>query len=66
MEAFYSLKPNLNIDYLDYDLYPKGFFSNLEGAINSEAKAAWVGVKTLDEAIASIQERVQQFLDQNR
>lgn len=66
MEAFYNLKPDLNIDYLDYDLYPNGFFSNLEGAINSEVKAAWVGVKTLDEAIISMQERVQLFLDQNR
>ncbi|MNZ27804.1 Bacterial extracellular solute-binding protein [compost metagenome] len=64
MEAFYNLKPDTNFTRMNYDLLPKGFLRNLEGVVGSEAKAAMVGVKTLDEAMVSMQERGQQLLDQ--
>ncbi|MBA9085718.1 multiple sugar transport system substrate-binding protein [Fontibacillus solani] len=63
MEAFYSLKPNLFRNYVHWEVLPKEFGKILD-IINSEGKAAMVGAKTLDEAIASMQERGQQLLDQ--
>ncbi|MMZ70660.1 hypothetical protein D1872_337590 [compost metagenome] len=64
MEAFYNLKPKFQ-KFINYDLFPDRFFSNLEGIINSEGKAVWAGVKNPEEAIASMQERAQKFLDEN-
>lgn len=64
MEAFYNLKPDVNRKIINYNLFPNRFFGNLDGIINSEGKAVMVGVKTLDEAIASMQERGQKLLDQ--
>lgn len=64
MEAFYNLKPDVNRKIINYNLFPNRFFGNLDGIINSEGKAVMVGVKTLDEAIASMQERGQRLLDQ--
>ncbi|MBA9085707.1 multiple sugar transport system substrate-binding protein [Fontibacillus solani] len=64
MEAFYNLKPDVNRTVNYYDALPKGFLKQITGIINSEGKAAMVGAKTLDEAIASMQERGQQLLDQ--
>ncbi|MNF14600.1 hypothetical protein D3C80_2168740 [compost metagenome] len=63
MEAFYSLKPNVNRNYVQWEVLPNEFGKILD-VINSEGKAAMVGAKTLDEAIASMQERGQQLLDQ--
>ncbi|WP_334072207.1 MULTISPECIES: ABC transporter substrate-binding protein [Paenibacillus] len=63
MDAFYNLKPVMNSQNINSDLFPKGFFGGLEGIINSEGKAAMVGAKTLDEAMASMQERGQRLLD---
>ncbi|SDF88152.1 multiple sugar transport system substrate-binding protein [Fontibacillus panacisegetis] len=64
MEAFYILKPKIQT-FINYDLFPNRFFSNLKGIVNSEGKAVWAGVKTPEEAIASMQERAQKFLDEN-
>lgn len=65
MEAFYNLKPDVNAHIgVDYRLLPLRTYSNLKGIINSEAKAVMVGAKTLDEAMASMQERGQRLLDQ--
>lgn len=63
IEAFYNLKPDVNSVYVDYELLPKGFYGNIRGIINSEGKAVMVGAKSLDEAMASMQERGQQLLD---
>ncbi|WP_410770609.1 ABC transporter substrate-binding protein [Fontibacillus sp. BL9] len=64
MEAFYNLEPDVNRTFIDFDKFPKGFFGNMDGIINSELKAVTVGAKTLDEAVASMQERGQRLLDQ--
>ncbi|RCX19134.1 multiple sugar transport system substrate-binding protein [Fontibacillus phaseoli] len=64
MEAFYNLKPDVNRTFIDFDKFPKGFFGNMDEIINSELKAVTVGAKTLDEAVASMQERGQRLLDQ--
>lgn len=65
MEAFYILKPDVTIsNRVNYDLLPQWTSTNLKGIINSELKAVTVGAKTLDEAIASMQERGQRLLDQ--
>lgn len=64
MEAFYNLKPDVNRKIVNYSLFPKGFLGNLEGIINSEGKAVMAGAKTLDKAMASMQERGQKLLDQ--
>lgn len=64
MEAFYSLKPDVNPTRIDYDNGPEGFHTRMKEIISSEAKAVMVGAKTLDEAIASMQERGQKLLDE--
>ncbi|MNI68056.1 hypothetical protein D3C73_1237250 [compost metagenome] len=64
MESFYKLKPEVNFNG-DYDLLPDGVSGKVRDIITSELKAAMAGAKTLDEAIASMQERGQQVLDQN-
>lgn len=66
MEAFYKLKPDVNWTPVNYDLLPKGFYGKMRDIINSEGKAAMVGAKTLEDAIASMQERGQQLLEQNK
>lgn len=66
MEAFYNLKPDADVEYVDYDLLPQGFALHMEGVIASEAKAVMVGVKNLDEAMVSMQERGQRWLDQKK
>lgn len=63
MEAFYILKPDVNSKSTDYRLLPQGTSSNLKGIINSELKAVTAGAKTLDEAMASMEERGQRLLD---
>lgn len=65
MEAFYNLKPDVNpYSFVDYDLLPPRTYSNLKGIISSEAKAVMVGTKTLEEAMASMEERGQRLLEQ--
>lgn len=64
MEAFYVLKPRDKwMPYEYYSAPPKGFFAGMEGIINSELKAVTAGAKTLDEAMASMEERGQRLLD---
>lgn len=64
MESFYKLEPERNFTG-NYDLLPTGVHRKIKGIISSEIKAAILGVKTLDEAISSMQERGQQMLDQH-
>lgn len=64
VEAFYNQKFKLEHFKKDWTAVPDGFNSQMKGIINSEAKAVMVGAKTLDEAMGSMQERGQQFLDQ--
>ncbi|MNJ77210.1 hypothetical protein D3C77_746490 [compost metagenome] len=56
----------MNWTPVNYDLLPKGFYGKMRDIINSEGKAAMVGAKTLEDAIASMQERGQQLLEQNK
>ncbi|GIO35264.1 hypothetical protein J41TS12_01250 [Paenibacillus antibioticophila] len=64
VEAFYKLKPDVTSSgNVNYDLLPLGTYTNLRGIINSELKAVAAGAKTLDEALASMQERGQRLLD---
>ncbi|MNH93710.1 Bacterial extracellular solute-binding protein [compost metagenome] len=65
MEAFFTLKPDLDRSFVNFDLFPDGFFGSLQDIINSEGKAAMVGAKTLDEAISSMQQRGEQQLERN-
>ncbi|MNW46190.1 putative ABC transporter substrate-binding protein YesO [compost metagenome] len=64
MDSFYRLKPEVNF-VGNYDLLPDGVSVKVRDIITSELKAAIAGVKSLDEAISSMQERGQQVLDQN-
>ncbi|MNO70914.1 Bacterial extracellular solute-binding protein [compost metagenome] len=66
MEAFFTLKPDLNHSFINFDLFPDSFFGSLGDIINSEGKAAMVGAKTLDEAIASMQQRGEQQLERSK
>lgn len=63
MEAFYTLNPDINRKLIDYHTFPDRFYTNITGIIDSELRAVTVGAKTLDEAIASMQERGQLLLD---
>ncbi|MNN32738.1 hypothetical protein D3C81_1464690 [compost metagenome] len=65
MEAFFTLKPDLDRSFVNFDLFPDGFFGSLQDIINSEGKAVMVGAKTLDEAISSMQQRGEQQLERN-
>ncbi|MNN17160.1 hypothetical protein D3C81_1303340 [compost metagenome] len=64
MEAFYNQKISSDRQLINYDLLPSGFYTNIKAIVDSELKAVIVGAKTIDEAIASMQERGQQLLDQ--
>lgn len=65
IEAFYNQRPEIKpVSAEFYSSLPNGFFTNMDGIINSELKAVTVGVKTLDEAMASMQERGQRLLDE--
>ncbi|MNC75517.1 hypothetical protein D3C75_1270600 [compost metagenome] len=66
MDAFFTLKPDLNHSFINFDLFPDSFIGNLNNIINSEGKAAMMGAKTLDEAIASMQQRGEQQLELNK
>ncbi|CAM3458701.1 ABC transporter substrate-binding protein [Marinicrinis lubricantis] len=57
MEAFYTLDPDFHHMLVEYDRFPKGFFGQLEAMILQESKMAYVGQKSLDEALQSIQTR---------
>ncbi|MNI11986.1 hypothetical protein D3C73_651520 [compost metagenome] len=46
-----------------YENIPISFLNALYGIVESELKAAALGVKTIDEALVSIEERGQQQLD---
>ncbi|MEK4513140.1 extracellular solute-binding protein [Paenibacillus anaericanus] len=65
MESFYSnLKMNRTLmSHSYYDNIPNNFGSVFNGIVESELKAAAVGVKSIDEALVSIEERGQQQLD---
>lgn len=65
IESFYNQKPKLDNIIRDYALVPDGFYGQMGGIINSEAKTIMIGTKTLDEAMISMQERGQQWLDRN-
>ncbi|WP_170220276.1 ABC transporter substrate-binding protein [Paenibacillus anaericanus] len=65
MEVFYS---NLKMDWAvvsdrDYKKIPINVWDTFNGIVASELKAAAVGVKTIDEALGSIEERGQVLLD---
>ncbi|SDF88346.1 multiple sugar transport system substrate-binding protein [Fontibacillus panacisegetis] len=65
MEAFFSnLKMNRTlVSHSYYENIPISFLNAFHGIVESELKAAAVGVKTIDEALVSIEERGQQQLD---
>lgn len=65
VEAFYNQKPQLS-NMQDWTAVPDGFVKQMNGIITSEAKTVMVGAKTLDEAMASMQERGQQWLDEKK
>ncbi|MNP67602.1 hypothetical protein D3C76_1634530 [compost metagenome] len=46
-----------------YENIPISFLNAFYGIVESELKAAALGVKTIDEALVSIEERGQQQLD---
>ncbi|WP_410770614.1 ABC transporter substrate-binding protein [Fontibacillus sp. BL9] len=63
MEAFYDQKPNLKDMSVDYSMLPEGYSGKLDAIINAEGKSVLARLKTLDEAIADIQERGQAEMD---
>ncbi|MNN75149.1 hypothetical protein D3C81_1914260 [compost metagenome] len=65
IDVFYNQKLKLEDFKKDWSAVPDGFNSQMKGIINSEAKAFMVGAKTLEEAMGSMQERGQKWLDQN-
>ncbi|MNZ79545.1 Bacterial extracellular solute-binding protein [compost metagenome] len=63
LEVFYNKKPNMSWALVDESAIPVRFTSKLFVIIESEVKAVMAGVKTLDEALKSIEERGQEQLD---
>jgi len=62
MKAFYSLKPSQNSIYKDYGKLPQDFFMQFMTMGQEELKNAFDGKKSLDEALAAMQVKGQQFL----
>lgn len=64
IEAFYNQKPNLDRSTIDYTKVPKGF--SLRNIINQEVASLIAGVKSVDEVMASIEQRGQAELSKGQ
>ncbi|MFD0716528.1 ABC transporter substrate-binding protein [Paenibacillus sp. GCM10027626] len=64
MKAFYSLKPAQSNMYKDYDKLPQDFYMNFMTIAQEELKSVYDDKKSLDEALASLQTRGQQAMEQ--
>ncbi|UVI28503.1 ABC transporter substrate-binding protein [Paenibacillus spongiae] len=66
MQAFYSLKPAESSLYKDYEKLPQDFFMQFMSIAQEELKSAFDDKKSLDEALALLQTRGQQVMDQEQ